>query len=357
MKIFLLLLVFVLPLFADDFPGACRLSHGPFNSEEGGCIDLSQNTVYSLSPRKKFNYADALSYCTSLEEGGHKGWTLPSRQEIQKTSASGITAAVLPFQIVDFFWALTNGNGLDAWTVSLKDGEFIQAERSDSHRVVCVRHPSDMDKDGVPDSSDLCNLTRAGLKVDWQGEAKGCSRGNDYYFTVKQALERQTLGCKEESQYFYTSTAGCTDNRTKVTYSRSPGRPMTFAEAKRYCDGLSEGVSEIYTNWVLPSVKELSAISGPELGKKHFKFAFEDTFWTHENYTGNTYGVGRWSRSSDNLVNGVKVSNGDTLSLVIGTSTYTERHYSVGYNVDPGGSTYSVVDTKAQVICVLSSGQ
>lgn len=285
-----LVALFLCPLLAlaspplEEIPGACKADDFYFHTEEGGCLHFGTGLVWSMSPTAKLGYEKADGYCQALSEGGKSNWRLPTSREMLDVSRDRRAFNHFEFQTRDFFWAKTPGTGLDAWMVELAGGEKAQAEKGTATaRAVCVRAPEDIDGDGVPDSSDRCNLTPAPTVgrplVHTTGVYKGCAEG-DQEVSPEFPRKLRTLGCKEETEYFRTGTGGCVNLRTGLEWSRVSEVPQPRKYADRYCDSLREGIQFLYNDWVLPNRGNLDSISGQGMASRHFKFSTSQFFWS-----------------------------------------------------------------------------
>lgn len=285
----LVLCFYAFPLFSnEDLPGSCRKDDEFYSSEEGGCLQFKTGFVMSLRFYDKIPQQEAVKYCDSLNEGGKTDWVLPTSKQLRQLSDSeeGLRS-YLRFSTAGFFWTSgissshreTSGIGVIPAT-----GETALLPPKTEAFALCVRVPSDVDGDHVPDSSDRCNLTASGKAVQKIGENKGCAE-NDRHVAAGEAKEtidrKRRETCLKESRYFKNANGGCEHQATRKTWSGSTGAKMTWAEAKRYCANLNQGSG---LKWRLPAWRELEEISGKEemTALHHLSLGGEKTFWSEE---------------------------------------------------------------------------
>lgn len=283
------------PPSKDEIPGACKTEDAGFNTEEGGCLHFASGLVWALAPLAKREYSQAETYCSGLTEGSQGGWRLPTARELQDVAANRQAFSHFEFRTADFFWAKSSGTGTDAWTVVLASGDKAQGEKATAAaRVVCVRSPEDIDGDGVPDTSDRCNMTPRSeggrTTVQTTGPQKGCS-SNDQLVGPQWPRRLRLLGCKEESEHFKTGSGGCVHLRSGLEWSRVSESAQPRKYAARYCESLVEGTRLAHQDWRLPTSGELDSISGDNLAVRHFKFDVNRDFWssTITNRTGSFF--------------------------------------------------------------------
>lgn len=87
-------------------------------------------------------------------------------------------------------------------------------------------------------------------------------------------------GCAADSIRFKNHNGGCLDTATGFTWSAPSRGYWTFAEAKAYCEHLTENRTR---GWTLPNMIELSGLQAPGGGVEGFNegAALMDWYWTH----------------------------------------------------------------------------
>lgn len=268
------------PLFAADSPGACTTDDEQFNSEEGGCLHFATGLVWSSQPVGSLSFLSAADYCATLDEGGHKDWKLPRRQDLQTIASDRRKLAYLNARRIGFFWSSGNSAAQNQWAVSFVDAEVSSLSTTEGKAsVICLRQPADVDRDGVPDSSDVCNWTPSreeraadNKEVHTTGRHKGCLGGDK----VISAAEVRRIGCAQENANFQSAEGGCKHLSTGLVWS-AKSVALGYDHAYEYCADLKEGLRE---DWRMPSSEELRRVTGALRSTRAFKFALEDFFWS-----------------------------------------------------------------------------
>lgn len=301
----------------EETPGDCRRNDEKFNSEEGGCLDFSTGVVWSAPAPRTGNYREATQYCSQLDEGTRKDWSLPKRTELLHLSRTESGARdYLSFRFRNFFWTSV-GNSNSAVLVELHSQEVANEDKETFRGgILCHRKPSDVDGDHVPDSSDKCNRTPSSSRVVTVGDRKGCAR--------EDSLFPAHLGCKKESAYFRTAGGGCRNLRTGLVWSLPASERQRLSFAAHYCDRLVEGWGDqTHEDWRLPTADELRAISGNELAGQHFKFDVDRLFWTSTE----VYVPTEYANLGDYVRYSVRLSNGDLDRVTTATIRPTGNYY------------------------------
>jgi len=102
----------------------------------------------------------------------------------------------------------------------------------------------------------------------------------DIWIPTMRANEVVIGGCAADSIRFKNHNGGCLDTATGFTWSAPSRGYWTFAEAKAYCEHLTENQTR---GWTLPNMIELSGLQAPGGGADGFKegAALMDWYWTH----------------------------------------------------------------------------
>ncbi len=182
--------------------GSCKVSDIEFSSEEGGCLDFTTGLAWSRRARGTSGLPEALEYCKALAEGSRRDWRLPTGDELTAIARERRAERHFSFKVFERFWSASK-NGEGSWVVSLAEAADTSFQSPDFKAgVLCVRRPFDRDGDGVPDSSDQCNLTPPGVKVATTGPDKGCGPGDRKYRlpdgeTHPCSREKEPVRCKQ----------------------------------------------------------------------------------------------------------------------------------------------------------------
>lgn len=202
---------------AMDAPGSCREESERFLSRGGGCLDLDTGLAWAMPPRRKMNFKEATDYCAGLDQGGKKGWRLPTRRALTEL-AKNRKPETFSFSIREFFWAEDSGNSADAWTVNLESGEpSYESKETFGGGALCVRNE---------------------------------------------------FGCRKESDRFKTRLSGCHDNRNSRVWSAIAPNKMSWPDASRHCRLLEQGRKR--EGWRLPTRREIMDVAGPMEAAVHF---------------------------------------------------------------------------------------
>lgn len=124
-------------------PGDCILDDTLFNSEEGGCRDLTTGLVWSTQSLQfgiQSTWEGAKTYCEDLVEGGYDDWFLPSRDELQEVFANG--SATHMNLMTNSNWSSTRRGNTRAWLVNLTDGNTWVDLIGSTRNCICARIPT-----------------------------------------------------------------------------------------------------------------------------------------------------------------------------------------------------------------------
>lgn len=255
---------FAVPL---DAPGACDTNDEKFNTEQGGCLNFNGGIVWGMSYPGKVTQAEAKAKCKLSREEGFSDWRLPFREDFRRAIESDARKhlSLSPHQ---FYWTDSQGDEA-AWAhtlVAAEEKEYVL--KTEVRSFVCVRRPVDSDSDGVPDSSDHCNRTKAGLKVATTDEnkRKGCAE-ND-------VLMRAGTGCRIDDENFESAAPrGCRDKRSGLVWSNEIKEPASWYQAiYEYCE----------KPWRIPTARELQRVGSQRSLAQYFSYNTNQNFWTNE---------------------------------------------------------------------------
>ena len=233
---------------------------------------------------RKFNWADAKSYCRSLNLGGFSSdWRLPSWKELMSMSDSHIESTK------SWYWSATPSAEVNGYAKTGGFGTIFSSEKAvtdDTVSVRCVRSSP------IPDG-------------------------------------RYTIG-----------TDTVMDNWTWLIWQRAvPDKEFDWESAKRYCKSLNLG--GFSSGWRLPTMKELEALidrrfSKPSIDPKAFPtpsidataVAVDGSFWSATpGIKGHAYFVSFDLRIESNQV------TTDNPSVVRCVTTGPRSRYTIGINV------------------------
>lgn len=223
------------------FEGYCRpLENAPtagappskFFTAQGGCKHRGSQTVVGMALDRPLSYDEAVKLCGGQKEGGWDDWRLPLESEL-RTFASDQVSIFVRFSTDREFWTLRQWPSPLAFAVNLSTGKVSEPEKTQQKSVVCVR------KD----------------------------------FDVKE-------GCRKESSRFVSSTGGCRDLATGLTWSKPMSYAGKYDSAHETCMDLIQGDLNA---WRLPTYQELYEIKNYRLAASHFNLTNEAQraqFWT-----------------------------------------------------------------------------
>jgi hypothetical protein len=123
-------------------PGACQINDEHFNTEDGGCKDLSTGIVWSAGTApNQMSWDYVLNYCENLDEGGYTDWVLPTKEELIEVALNGATShlAVDPYFLLR--WS-RDPRGHSAWAVDLSNGDALLLRKVSFLMGLCNRHPA-----------------------------------------------------------------------------------------------------------------------------------------------------------------------------------------------------------------------
>ena len=147
-------------------------------NDEEVVFDKSTNLYWQKDSEQVETWAEALSYCETLEYAGYTDWRLPNKNElitlIDYSKAGEEVASSFPGMTPDAFWSSTGGYGL--WLVYMGEGSVFplvnngggegeldlksvkkDAEEEEEEPPIfakCVRSYLDEKKEGIPDCDD-----------------------------------------------------------------------------------------------------------------------------------------------------------------------------------------------------------
>lgn len=123
-------------------PNDCFLNDALWNSEEGGCRDLTTGLVWSedsIILGMQNTWDGAQLYCQTLEEGGYDDWFLPSKDQMLEGAANGAAAH---FTMIDgIAWSSTPKGNNRAWAVNMVQGFADTDFKASTRNCRCVRDP------------------------------------------------------------------------------------------------------------------------------------------------------------------------------------------------------------------------
>lgn len=204
-----------------SFEGVCEEGHSAeFETSEGGCKYISENTVWSSPLLKSSNYQAAFDHCSGLDNGWDD-WRLPYVNELLEIAGPEKGHSALSYLTKGYYWSKVSGNSSQAVAVDLnevRDNKTL-LDLQEPARVLCVR-------DG---------------------------------YTPKEGE-----GCKRNSAEFWTSTGGCRHLASGLTWSKPVGTKLYQNEnyddqdADDYCGGLHQGG---YRDWRPPTSSDFLSLS------------------------------------------------------------------------------------------------
>ena len=94
----------------------------------------------------KYNWSNAISYCSSLNLSGKSDWRLPSKDELSSVIDTSVSSPKIVAELRDttessYYWSSTSGvNGTsNAWYVVFVHGFVYNHHNPSSYYVRCVR--------------------------------------------------------------------------------------------------------------------------------------------------------------------------------------------------------------------------
>ncbi len=119
-------------------PGDCVVNDAAFNTEGGGCRDLSTGLVWSHQDGSNNSYEYGVSYCANLTEGGQTDWRLPTIGELEAVYANGAWTHLVFEHPYAHTWSSTKAN---------KQGDYYSLRFSDGN--VAIRGTKRGSKNGL----------------------------------------------------------------------------------------------------------------------------------------------------------------------------------------------------------------
>ncbi|MBL8896652.1 MAG: DUF1566 domain-containing protein [Planctomycetes bacterium] len=131
-------------------PGDCVRNDASFQSQEGGCKDLSAGLVWSVDTGVR-TWEQALSDAANLVQGGYSDWRLPTIAEMQVASANGAQTHIrfthgLPSSPARWnSWSSSPASGstrpktAPIWTLDWVSGSAQQLPKNSRLYFHCVR--------------------------------------------------------------------------------------------------------------------------------------------------------------------------------------------------------------------------
>jgi hypothetical protein len=154
-------------------PGACQINDEDFNTEDGGCKDLStgivwSNGMYATTGQRTWDYA--VSYCENLNEGGYSDWALPTKEELIEVALNGAVGHLAVEAQGYLRWSRTTKGKNYAWSVDIHtgDAQLLFTKLNYYHFGLCNRHPaSGGGGDSAPSDLSASGVSTSQIDLTW----------------------------------------------------------------------------------------------------------------------------------------------------------------------------------------------